>query len=183
MSRIGNKSIPIPAGTTVTVDGNTVTAKGQHGSLQVEVNDTVSVTVEDNKIIVKSVTGLKEHKNFHGLYRSLVNNIVVGVTEGFTRKLELVGVGYRASVAGSDVVLEVGYSNSKKLTIPKGIKATSDKPTELTLWGIDKQQVGQFAAHIREIRPPEPYKGKGIRYAGEKVRRKAGKAGAIGSGG
>ena len=183
MSRIGNLSIPIPSGTEITVKGNKVTAKGKHGTLEVEFNETVGVEAEDGKVIVKAITGLKEHKKFHGLYRALINNIVIGVSEGFTRKLDLVGVGYRASVKGKDVVLEVGYSNPKPLRIPDGIKVTCDKPVEITLWGIDKQQVGQFAAHIREIRPPEPYKGKGIKYRDEVVRRKAGKAGAIGTGG
>jgi len=182
MSRLGRIPIPIPDGTEVTVDGLIVRAKGKHGAMEVEVNDTVGVEIEDGNVIVKNATGLKEHKKFHGLYRSLINNIVIGVSEGFTRKLELVGVGYRASVAGKEVVLEVGYSNPQKLPIPEGVTAACDKPTLITLWGINKQVVGQFAAHIREVRPPEPYKGKGIRYEGEYVRRKAGKAGAIGTG-
>jgi large subunit ribosomal protein L6 len=131
---------------------------------------------------VTNASGDKDYSNFHGLYRSLINNIVIGVSEGFSRKLELVGVGYRVSVDKSDVVLEVGYSNPKRLAIPSGIKATVEKNV-LTLWGINKEQLGQFAADIRKIRPPEPYKGKGIRYEGEVVRRKAGKAGAVGKGG
>jgi len=182
MSRIGKTAIPIPKGTTVTVKGNLVEAKGQHGTLKVECNDLVDLEVKDGQVLVTNRTGLKEHRKYHGLYRSLVNNIVIGVSDGFTKNLELVGVGYRASVAGKDLVLEVGYSNPQKLQIPDGIKASVEKNTQITLWGINKQVVGQFAANVREIRPPEPYKGKGIRYKDEIVRRKAGKAGAIGQG-
>lgn len=182
MSRIGKLPIPIPDGTTVNVNGLDVQAMGKHGTLNVTVNDTVKVEVVDGKLIVKNATDLKEHRKYHGLYRALLNNIVIGVSEGFTRKLELIGVGYRASVQGKDLVLEVGYSNPRKHTIPDGIDAKCDKPTQITLWGIDKQQVGQFAAIVRKTRPPEPYKGKGIRYAGEHVRRKAGKTSVIGQG-
>ncbi len=182
MSRVGNKHIPIPDGTTVTVDGPDITAKGKHGTLSVSVKDSVNVEVVDGKIVITNATGLKEHRKFHGLYRALVNNIVTGVTDGFTRKLELVGVGYRASVKGGDIMLEVGYSNPMRLPIPEGIKTSVEKNTTIILWGIDKQQVGQFAANIRAVRPPEPYKGKGIRYQGEHVRRKTGKAGAVGQG-
>jgi len=182
MSRIGNRPIPIPDGTTVTVDGLKVQAKGRHGTLSLEVGHTVSVDIAEGKVTVRNSTGLKEHRKFHGLYRSLVNNIIEGVSEGFTRKLELVGVGYRASVDGKDIVLDVGYSDSKRVSIPEGIKASVEKNTMIALWGIDKQAVGQFAADIRATRRPEPYKGKGIRYEGEVVRRKAGKAGAVGQG-
>jgi large subunit ribosomal protein L6 len=183
MSRIGKKAIPIPKGTTVTVKDREVEAKGQHGTLSVKIGDTVGVEIADDSVMLSNTTGLKEDRKFHGLYRSLVNNIVIGVSEGFTRKLELVGVGYKANVQGSDLVLDVGYSNPKPLPIPAGIKATVEKNTVITLWGIDKQQLGQFAAEVRSIRPPEPYKGKGIKYAEETIRRKAGKAGAVGSGG
>jgi large subunit ribosomal protein L6 len=182
MSRIGKLAIPIPAGTTVTINGREVHAKGKYGSLSTAVNDRVTVELEDKNLIVKSATGLKEDRKFHGLYRALLNNIVVGVSNGFTRNLELIGVGYRAAVQGKDLVLEVGYSNPVRLPIPDGVKATCEKPTQIQLWGIDKQKLGQFAANIRRVRPPEPYKGKGIRYEKEIVRRKAGKAGAVGSG-
>jgi len=182
MSRIGKKNIPIPKGTTVRVKGREVEAKGQHGVLTVEVGESVNVEVADDNVVVTNATGLKEDRKYHGLYRSLINNIVVGVSEGFTRKLTLVGVGYRANVQGQEIVLEVGYSNPKPLRIPAGIKASVEKNTMITLWGIDKQEIGQFAANIRAIRPPEPYKGKGIRYEDEIVRRKAGKAGAVGTG-
>lgn len=182
MSRIGKRAIPIPEGTTVKVDGRRVEAKGPQGTLSLEIGETIGVEVKDGKLMVKDVSGLKAHRKFHGLYRSLLSNLIVGVSEGFTRKLELVGVGYRASVEGGDVVLEVGYSHPKRLSIPNGVKATVERGNIITLWGIDKQRVGQFAADIRAMRPPEPYKGKGIKYEGEVVRRKAGKAGAVGKG-
>lgn len=182
MSRIGKLPIPIPDGTTVTVKGIEVQAKGQHGTLSVTVNESVGIEIDDGKLRVTNVTGLKEDRKYHGLYRALLNNIVIGVSEGFTKHLELVGVGYRASVQGKDLVLEVGYSNPVKLPIPDGVKATCEKPITISIWGIDKQKVGQFAAIVRDVRPPEPYKGKGIRYEKEHVRHKAGKAGAIGTG-
>jgi large subunit ribosomal protein L6 len=183
MSRIGNKPIPVPSNTKVKVDGQQVTAEGPHGKLSVEVKTAISVELKDGKILVSNATGGKDDKKYHGLYRSLINNIVIGVSEGFTRKLELVGVGYRASVDGKDVVLEVGYSNPKRVRIPDGVKASVDKNVTITIWGIDKERIGQFAADIRHVRPPEPYKGKGIRYENEVVRRKAGKTGAVGKGG
>lgn len=182
MSRIGNKIIPIPEGTKVTIDGLNVTAEGRHGKLSQAVGQMVGIEIADGKLIVTNSTGLKADKKFHGLYRSLLNNIVVGVSEGFTRKLEIVGVGYKSAVQGKDLVLDVGYSQSKRLPIPDGIKTSVERNVIITLWGIDKQQLGQFAALIRDVRPPEPYKGKGIRYEDEKVRRKAGKTSAIGKG-
>jgi large subunit ribosomal protein L6 len=182
MSRIGKRAIPIPSGTTVTINGSDITATGKHGTLSLTVGKTVEVAVNDNLLTVTNISELKEDGKFHGLYRSLLNNIIIGVSEGFTRKLELVGVGYRAAVDGNDIVLEVGYSNPKRLAVPDGIKPSVEKNITITLWGIDKAALGQFAANIRSIRPPEPYKGKGIRYEGEVVRRKTGKAGAIGSG-
>ena len=182
MSRIGNKPVAVPDGTTVTLEGNSVTAKGRHGSMSVEFNDRVRVVVEDGTINVRNATGADENKKFQGLYRSLINNLMIGVSQGFTRKLELVGVGYRAAVQGGDLLLDVGYSIQVKLPIPEGVTATVENNINITLWGIDKQKVGQFAANIRENRPPEPYKGKGIKYAGEIIRRKSGKAGAIGKG-
>ncbi|HEX9744370.1 MAG TPA: 50S ribosomal protein L6 [bacterium] len=182
MSRIGTLPVKVPSGTEVSVKNSTFTAKGQHGSLSVDFNAAVTVDFDDSTVMVKSVTGLKSDKKWHGLYRALINNAVIGVSEGFTRKLELIGVGYRAAISGKDIVLDVGYSNSKTLPIPDGITATVDNNTLITLWGINKHQLGQFAANIREVRPPEPYKGKGIRYQGERVRKKAGKAGAVGKG-
>jgi len=183
MSRIGNKPIPVPSNTRIKVDGQQVTAEGPHGKLSVEIKPVIGVELKDGKVFVSNATGSKDDKKYHGLYRSLINNIVIGVSEGFTRKLELVGVGYRASVDSKDVILEVGYSNPKRVRIPDGVKASVEKNITITLWGIDKQKIGQFAADIRSVRRPEPYKGKGIRYEKEVVRRKAGKAGAVGKGG
>jgi large subunit ribosomal protein L6 len=182
MSRIGKQVIPIPEGTTVTVKGLDVEAKGSHGTLKLTLNESVQVEIDNGQLIVKNATGLKEDRKYHGLYRALLHNIVVGVSTGFTKNLELVGVGYRASVQDKDLVLEVGYSNPVKVAIPAGLKTTCGKPTVISIWGIDKQQVGQFAAIIRDIRPPEPYKGKGIKYEKEVIRRKAGKTGAVGQG-
>ena len=172
----------IPKDTTVKVDGLNIEAKGPHGTLALTLSTKVEITVSDNKLLVSNTSGLKSDRKFHGLYRSLINNLIIGVSKGFTRKLELVGVGYRASVSGSDLVLDVGYSTSKKLRIPTGIKTSVEANNVIVLWGIDKQKIGQFAANIRAIRPPEPYKGKGIKYAEEVVRRKAGKTGAVGKG-
>jgi large subunit ribosomal protein L6 len=183
MSRIGNKHIPVPANTKVSKSGLTVKADGPHGSLSLQVNDTIGLEITKDNLIVTNASGNKDNDKFHGLYRSLISNMVVGVSEGFTRKLDLVGVGYKAAVDGHDIVLEVGYSNPKRLAIPQGIKVSVEKNIAITLWGIDKAELGQFAANIRRIRPPEPYKGKGIRYTGEVVRHKAGKAGAVGKGG
>lgn len=182
MSRIGSKIIPIPEGTKVTIDGLNVTVEGKHGKLSQAVGEMVGIEIADGNLIVTNATGLKSDKKFHGLYRSLLNNLITGVSEGFTRKLEIVGVGYKSAIKDKVIVLDVGYSQSKKLPIPDGVKASVEKNIYITLWGIDKQQLGQFAALIRDVRPPEPYKGKGIRYKDEKVRRKAGKTGAIGKG-
>ena len=181
MSRIGNKAITIPANTRIDIDGRTIKAEGPHGTLSVRVHESIGLAISDGKIAVSNIGG-KDTKNFHGLYRTLINNIIVGVSEGFTRKLEMVGVGYRASSDGRNIVLDVGFSMSKKLPIPPGMKVNIEKNTQISIWGINKEQVGQFAANIRAIRPPEPYKGKGIRYDKEVVRRKAGKAGAVGKG-
>lgn len=183
MSRIGNKPIPIPGTTSIRLEGRRVIAKGPHGELSLDVNSAVDILLEDAQIIVKNSGNSKDNKKYHGLYRSLINNMVIGVSEGFTRKLELVGVGYKAAVAGNELVLDVGYSTSKKLKIPEGIKVSIEKGNLITLWGIDKAALGQFAANVRAVRPPEPYKGKGIKYEEEKIRRKAGKAGTVGKGG
>jgi large subunit ribosomal protein L6 len=181
MSRIGNRAIPIPDGTKVTINDREVVAEGKHGRLSVTVGDTVGLELRDRRLVVTNASGLKSDKKFHGLYRSLLNNIIVGVSEGFTRRLEIVGVGYKAAVQGAELVIDAGYSHSVHLPIPHGVKAGVEKGI-VTLWGIDKQVVGQFAANIRKVRPPEPYKGKGIKYTEEIIRRKAGKAGAVGKG-
>lgn len=183
MSRIGNKPIPIPAGTTVTIEDQKVSAAGPQGTLSLNIIDPVGVAVQDGFVVVTNRSGHKDHKKFHGLYRTLISNMLTGVSEGFTRRLEMTGVGYKAAIDGNELVLDVGFSTSKRLRIPEGIKVSIEKNTIITLWGIDKQQLGQFAADIRAVRPPEPYKGKGIHYEGEVIRRKAGKAGAGGKGG
>lgn len=181
MSRIGKQPVPIPSGVEVSVAGRTVTVKGPKGSLEMEVSDAVSVAVEDGAVIVTRVDDERRSRAMHGLYRALVANMVTGVSEGFSRQLELVGVGYRAALKGKDLELAVGYSHPVAVAQPEGITFEVPEPTKIVVSGVDKAQVGQVAADIRKVRPPEPYKGKGIRYADEYVRRKAGKAGAVGA--
>jgi large subunit ribosomal protein L6 len=178
MSRIGNKPVTIPANVQVTVDGSTIRVKGPKGELARVVRPEVSLKVEDNTLLVKRASEEKKHRAFHGLTRALVANMVTGVTEGYRKSLEIIGVGYRAEKKGNALVLTVGYSHQVTYPEPKGISITTASPTVVVVEGIDKQQVGQVAAEIRAVRPPEPYKGKGIRYQGEQVRRKAGKTGA-----
>ena len=183
MSRIGKAPIAIPAGVTITVsDKNLVTVKGPKGELTQQVDQDIEVTQEDGQLLVKRPTEQKRHKALHGLYRSLLNNMVIGVTEGYKTVQELVGVGYRASAQGSTLDLTLGFSHQVVLILPKEVKvsATAEKgknPT-ITLESIDKQLLGQVAAKIRSLRAPEPYKGKGIKFAGEQLRRKAGKSAA-----
>ncbi|MBX6363531.1 MAG: 50S ribosomal protein L6 [Gemmatimonadetes bacterium] len=178
MSRIGRKPIPVPAGVTVTVDGSTVAVKGPKGQITRTFRPEMTVRVGDGAVTVERPSDQKEHRALHGLTRALLANMVQGVTEGFRRSLEIVGVGYRAEKKGDALVLNVGYSHPVTYPQPQGITITTPSPTTIVVEGIDKQQVGQVAAEIRAVRPPEPYKGKGIRYTGEQVRRKAGKAGA-----
>lgn len=181
MSRIGKAPIAIPAGVTVTVsDKNLVTVKGPKGELTQQVDSDITVKQEDGNIVVTRPTEQKRHKSLHGLYRALINNMVVGVTEGYKTTQELVGVGYRAANTGNTLELTLGFSHPVVLVLPKEIKVstTADKgknPT-ITLESIDKQLIGQVAAKIRSLRKPEPYKGKGIKFAGEVLRRKAGKS-------
>ena len=183
MSRIGKAPIAIPAGVTITVsDKNLVTVKGPKGELTQQVDQDIEVTQEDGQLLVKRPTEQKRHKALHGLYRSLLNNMVIGVTEGYKTVQELVGVGYRASAQGTTLDLTLGFSHQVVLILPKEVKvsATAEKgknPT-ITLESIDKQLLGQVAAKIRSLRAPEPYKGKGIKFAGEQLRRKAGKSAA-----
>lgn len=183
MSRIGKAPIAIPAGVTITVsDKNLVTVKGPKGELTQQVNPDIKVSQEDGQLLVSRPTEQKHHKSLHGLYRSLLNNMVVGVTEGYKTTQELVGVGYRASSQGSTLELALGFSHQVVIILPKEVKVTttSDKGKNpvITLESIDKQLIGQVAAKIRELRAPEPYKGKGIKFAGEQLRRKAGKSAA-----
>lgn len=180
MSRIGNQPISIPTGVSVSMAENVVKVKGPKGELHQTIDRDIAVEIENGAIEVKRPTDQKRHKAMHGLYRSLVNNMVRGVSEGFTIKLELVGVGYKASVQNNVLELSLGYSHGIFMELPEGIKAQAEtvrgqNPT-ITLEGYDKQLIGQVAAKIKSLRPVEPYKGKGIRFVGERIRRKAGKA-------
>ena len=178
MSRIGKMPVPIPANVQVNIDGQTVRVKGPKGELTRELRPEVTVKVEDNTIFLERASEATQDRAFHGLTRALVANMVTGVTEGYRKTLEIIGVGYRAEKKGNALVLTVGYSHQVTYPEPKGITLSTASPTVVVIEGIDKQQVGQVAAEIRSVRPPEPYKGKGIRYQGEQVRRKAGKTGA-----
>ncbi len=175
MSRIGNKHIVLPAGVTVEQNGNTIVVKGPKGQLEYTYNADLTVEVNGNELVVTRPTDGKEHRSLHGTTRALINNMVVGVSNGFEKVLEIQGTGYRAQLQGKVLVVNAGYSHPVNLEIPEGLTVTVPNPTEIHVAGSDKQLVGQFAANIRIIRKPEPYKGKGIRYQGEYVRRKEGK--------
>ena len=175
MSRIGNKHIVLPAGVTFEQNGNTVTVKGPKGQLEYTYNADLTVEVNGNEVVVTRPTDGKFHRTIHGTTRALLNNMVVGVSTGFEKVLEIQGTGYRAQLQGKVLVVSAGYSHPVNLEIPEGLTVTVPNPTEIHVAGSDKQLVGQFAANVRIIRKPEPYKGKGIRYQGEYVRRKEGK--------
>ena len=175
MSRIGNKHIVIPQGVEVKVEGNLITVKGAKGTLDFAFNPEMIVEVENNEIVVKRPTESKAHRTLHGTTRAVINNMVVGVSEGFTKVLEINGVGYRVQLQGDTLVVNAGYSHPVNMKLPEGVKVVCPSPTEIQISGCDKQVVGEFAAEVRAIRKPEPYKGKGIRYRGEYVRRKEGK--------
>ena len=175
MSRIGKKPVPVPSGVTANVEGQTVKMKGPKGALQFVVPEEVSVKLEDGKVQVDPRNESKRARSMWGTSRTLVANLVTGVTKGFERKLEITGVGYRAAVQGKNLQLALGYSHDVIFPIPEGIQIATPKPTEITITGIDSQKVGQVAAEIRGFRPPEPYKGKGVKYAGEYIFRKEGK--------
>lgn len=177
MSRIGNDPIVIPDGVDVTVGDDGVTVKGPRGTLVDRYDKRIVVVVEDGVVRLSRVDDERESRALHGLSRALLNNMVVGVSEGYKKELRTEGVGYRANLQGSRLELQVGYSHPVHIEAPDGISFEVPEPTRIIVSGIDKQQVGQIAAEIRRVRPPEPYKGKGIRYVGEYVRRKAGKAG------
>lgn len=178
MSRIGKNPVPIPAGVDVTIADNTVTVKGPKGTLSHTVAAPIAVERDESgAIVVTRPDDERESRSLHGLTRTLLNNLVVGVTEGYSKKLEIVGTGYRVLAKGNDLEFALGFSHPVVVTAPEGITFTVEGPTRFTVSGIDKQLVGETAANIRKIRKPEPYKGKGVRYAGEVVRRKAGKAG------
>ena len=179
MSRIGRLPITVPAGVTVTIaDDNTVTVKGPKGQLSQKVNPDIKVSQEGNTLSVSRPSDDKNHRAMHGLYRSLIHNMVVGVTQGFSKGLTMEGVGYRAQLEGTTLVLTVGYSHPVIVEEIDGIKIDVEGTNKIIISGPDKQKVGQFAAEVREKRPPEPYKGKGIKYADEVIRRKEGKTGA-----
>ncbi|WP_407530552.1 50S ribosomal protein L6 [Methylobacterium oryzisoli] len=175
MSRVGKKPVPVPAGVTATVDGQNVKIKGSKGELSFRVPDQVEVTQENGAISVQPRSQSKEARAMWGLSRAQVANLVEGVTKGFEKKLEINGVGYRAAVAGKVLKLSLGYSHDIEYEIPAGITITTPRPVEIIVTGIDKQRVGQIAAEIRDYRGPEPYKGKGVKYAGEFIFRKEGK--------
>ncbi len=178
MSRIGRKPVQIPKGVTVKSTEGVVTVKGPKGELSAKVHPDVSVKVESEKALVSRISESKKDRALHGLWRALVQNMIVGVTEGYSKKLEIVGVGYRAELKGKKLQLQIGYSHPILFSPPEGIKIDVPAQTNITISGIDKQLVGLVAAKIRSFRQPEPYKGKGIKYEGEYVRRKAGKAAA-----
>lgn len=173
MSRVGNRIINIPAGVTVETNSNVVTVKGPKGELSTKINENITVEIEGTEL--KLTRKNDNFKQFHGTANALINNMIIGVTEGFTKKLESVGVGYRFQLSGKKLIVKAGYSHDVEVEIPEGIQLEVPSNTELLVKGIDKQQVGKFAAEVRDIRTPEPYKGKGIRYADEHVRLKEGK--------
>jgi large subunit ribosomal protein L6 len=187
MSRIGRAPITVPSKVQVNwTEDNFMTVKGPKGELSGQIDSGLTLKLEDGSLTVTRPSDSKEHRSKHGLYRTLINNMVVGVSTGYTKQLEIHGVGYRAAKSGNNLVITVGYSHPVEVQPPVGISLSIDgidaatKATKISVSGIDKQLVGQIAAEIRSIRKPEPYKGKGIRYAGEKIRRKAGKAGKVG---
>jgi large subunit ribosomal protein L6 len=175
MSRIGKKAIPVPTGVTVAIDGQTITVKGPKGQLSWTVVDEIQVSQADGELAFVPRDDSTRAKSMWGLSRTLVHNMVFGVTEGYVQNLELVGVGYRAAMKGASLGMQLGFSHEVDIPPPPGITFAVGKPTEVKVSGIDKQLVGETAARIRKIRPPEPYKGKGVRYGGEVVRRKEGK--------
>lgn len=178
MSRIGKQPIPVPAGVEIKIEGSKIRVKGPKGLLEKEMHRDMIIKHEDGQILVERPSDNKMHRSLHGLTRTLVNNMVVGVTNGFQKNLELVGVGYRASKQGKKLVLAVGYSHPVEIEPDEGLEIDVPAPTKINVKGVDKEKVGDLAAAIREVREPEPYKGKGIRYEGEHIRRKVGKAGA-----
>ena len=178
MSRIGRMPIAIPAGVTVEVNGNKVTAKGPKGELIQEMHPDMIIEVEGNEVLVKRPSEDKLHKSLHGLTRTLVHNMIVGVSEGYKKELDVVGVGYRVAMEGKKLVMNIGFSHTVDVEPVDGITIEAPAPNKIVISGLDKQLVGQFAADVRKKRPPEPYKGKGIRYTGEVIRRKEGTTGA-----
>ncbi len=177
MSRIGRLPITVPAGVEVTLDGNTVTVKGAKGTLTGTFSSNMTITLDGGVVTVTRPDDKKENRSLHGLTRTLIANMIEGVSNGFKKELEIVGIGYRCAVEGGTLVLNVGYSHQVRLTPPEGVTVEAPGPNKIIVSGSDKQKVGQFASEVRGVRPPEPYKGKGIKYVDEVVRRKEGKAG------
>lgn len=175
MSRIGKKPITIPSGVEVTLNGNVITVKGPKGSLEFTFNSELEVNIENNEITLVRPSDQKFHRSIHGTTRALINNMILGVSEGFKKELVMKGVGYRALLQGKKLVISAGYSHPVEMEVPEGLTVEVPKNTQIIVAGIDKQLVGEFAANIRGVRPPEPYLGKGIRYVDEYVRRKEGK--------
>lgn len=176
MSRIGKSPIPVPQGVTVTINGDEVKVKGPKGELKRVLRPEITVKQEDGKLLVQRSSEDRTVRSLHGLSRTLVANMVHGVTQGFQRNLDVIGVGYRAAVEGKNLVLQLGYSHQVEVPIPQGLSVTVTKNTALTVTGADKQELGDFCAYVRDRRPPEVYKGKGVKYSDEVIRRKAGKA-------
>lgn len=180
MSRIGNKPIPVPSGVTVEVKGSHVRVKGPKGELEQSFRPEIKIEQQDGQIVVTRPSESSTHRSLHGLTRTLIANMVTGVTDGFTRNLEIAGVGYRVAKDGQALMFSLGFSHPVRIEPPSGISFNVETPTRFSVSGIDKQVVGEQAAQIRKLREPEPYKGKGISYSGERIRRKAGKAGKVG---
>ncbi len=180
MSRIGKKLVAIPKEAKLEVKDGVVFAEGPKGKLTCKLSDRINVEIKDGQLLVKRVADTKMDKSLHGLYRALIVNMIKGVTEGYVKELEIIGVGFKAAVAGDKLNMALGFSHPVNFTIPAGIKIETPKPTQLIIRGIDKQLIGQVATEIRSIYPPEPYKGKGIRFLGEHVKKKVGKAQATG---
>lgn len=178
MSRIGRKPIPVPKNVTATVEGQTVKVKGPKGELERRLHPEMAIALDDGNLVVQRPSDEPKHRALHGLTRTLVANMVDGVTKGYSKQLEIIGVGYKAEARPYGLQLALGFSHPVEYRAPKGIKLTAPQPTQVVIEGADKELVGQVAAELRSLRPPEPYKGKGIKYQGEQVRRKAGKAGA-----
>lgn len=177
MSRIGKKPVPVPKGVTIGIDGNTVKVKGPKGELVRTFHPEMTVSMDKEEVVIGRPSDEPNHRALHGLSRTLLANMVEGVTKGYAKQLEIIGVGYKAETRPYGLQLALGYSHAIEYKAPKGVKLTATTPTAVTIEGADKEAVGQVAAEIRNLRPPEPYKGKGIKYAGEVIRRKAGKAG------
>ena len=177
MSKIGKLPVAVPAGVTVTCSDGLVSVKGPKGELSQKISNTIKVEVKDGEVVLATLDDSKQTNAFHGLYRNLIHNMVVGVTTGFSKSLVITGVGYRAEVQGKILMLNLGYSNDFFATIPDGLTVTADAQGKVTVSGIDKQQVGEFCSQIRKLRKREPYKGKGVRYETEVIRRKVGKTG------